>query len=153
MADVWMAGDTEISTMKDLIAKYHPHLVDCVDEIALLFKEKATEVGDVVVAGKTAKASPLFSVLAETKWKFVITLAADAWSDLNDKQKLALLDHHLCYCGGKDKDGVMSYFIATPDVAFFKEEVKRHGVWRTSGAAPSKDLIKDIFGEDEEDDA
>lgn len=154
MADVWMAGDVELTTMKDLIAKYHTHLVDCVDEIALLFKEKASTVGDVVIPGKTAKASPLFSVLAETKWKFIITLAVDAWSDLDDKQKLALLDHHLCYCKVKeDKEKkTVNYYIAAPDVAFFKEEVKRHGVWRTSGAAPSKDLVRDIFGEDEDED-
>ena len=149
MADNWLAGDDVVNTMKDLVAKYHTRLVGCVDEIAVVFKDKASEVGDVVVAGKTAKASPLFAILAEVPWKFVITLAADAWSDLDDKQKLALLDHHLCACGAKeDKKGNMNYYVAQPDVAFFREEVERHGVWRTSGAAPTQDLLKDIFGED-----
>jgi len=145
-----MAGDDVMNTMRDLVAKYHPRLAGCVDEIAIVFKEKASEVGDVVIAGRTAKASPLFAVLAETPWKFVITLAQDAWNDLDDKQKLALLDHHLCACGAKeDKQGNMQYYVAQPDVAFFREEVERHGVWRTSGAAPTKDLIKDLFGEDQ----
>jgi len=149
MAENWLAGDDVMNTMRDLVAKYHPHLAGCVDEIAVIFKEKASEVGDVVIAGNTSKASPLFSILAETPWKFVITLAGDAWAELNDKQKLALLDHHLCACGGKeDKAGNMSYYVARPDVAFFREEVERHGVWRTSGAAPTQDLIKDIFGDD-----
>jgi len=149
MADIWMAGDDVKNTVRDLVAKYHPHLATIVDEIAVVFKEKATEVGDVVIPGKTAKASPLFAVLAETPWKFVITLAADAWAALDDKQRLALLDHHLCACGAKeDKGGNMSFFVAPPDVAFYREEVERHGVWRTSGAAPSPDLITSLFGED-----
>ncbi|MFA6234141.1 MAG: putative metallopeptidase [Bacteroidota bacterium] len=149
MADNWLAGDDVKNTMRDLVAKYHPHLATCVDEIAVLFNDKATKVGDVVVAGKTAKASPLFSVLAEVPWKFIITLAADAWGELDDKQRLALLDHHLCACGAKEEEGGgMSYYVAQPDVAFFKEEVQRHGVWRTSGAAPTQDLINDLFGED-----
>jgi len=149
MADTWLAGDDIKSTVRDLIAKYHPRLAMVVDEIAIVFKEKATEVGDVVIAGTTAKASPLFSILAEIPWKFVITLAADAWNDLDDRQKLALLDHHLCACGVKEnKAGDQSFFVARPHVAFFKEEVERHGVWRTSGANPTPDLIKDIFGED-----
>jgi len=149
MADKWLAGDDVKNTMRDLISKYHPHLAACVDEIAIIFKEKASSVGEVVIAGVTAKASPLFDILAETKWKFVITLAADAWAELDDKQRLALLDHHLCACAAKEgKGGDMNYFVASPDVAFFRKEVERHGVWRTSGAAPSKDLINDLFGED-----
>ena len=97
--------------------------------------------------GKTAKASELFGVLGETKWKFIITLAMDSWSTLDDKERIALLDHHLCACKAEEKTGGnMGYSLVPPDVAFYQEEIVRHGMWRTSGAAPTAALIEDIFG-------
>jgi hypothetical protein len=150
MADVWKADDEVINTMKDLIAKFHPHLAVCDDEIAVLFKEKASEVGDVVIAGKSAKAPALIAVLGEIKYKFVITLAADVWQDLDSKEKVALLDHHLCACRAVEnpQTGESKFSLAPPDVAFYKGEIERHGLWRTSGAAPSATLMKEIFGDD-----
>ena len=150
MADVWKADDEVMNTMKDLISKFHPHLAVCDDEIAIVFKEKASEVGDVVIAGKTAKAPALLAVLGEIKYKFVITLAADVWADLNDKEKVALLDHHLCGCRAVENPttGDSKFSLAPPDVVFYKGEIERHGLWRTSGAAPSASLMKEIFGDD-----
>lgn len=149
MADgkFWKAGQDVITTMQDLIAKYHPHLALCDDEIAVIFKEKASQVGDVVIAGKTSKASELFGVLGDVKWKFIITLAADTWSTLSDAERVALLDHHLCACKAEESQtGNITYKVVPPDVAFYKGEIERHGLWRTSGAAPTQTLIEDIFG-------
>ena len=58
MAEIWKAEDSVMQSMKDLVAKYHPLLVPVVDEIAVVFKEKSSKVGDVDVVGKTAKAPP-----------------------------------------------------------------------------------------------
>jgi len=138
-----------MATMKDLVSKYHPHLAGCVDEILILFKEKASQVGDVTVIGKTAKAPALFGVdgVAETAWKFVITLAGDEWNGMSDSDRLALLDHHLCSCGvEEDPQGNQKFFIKLPDVSFFKGEVERHGFWRTSGDKATPDLIQELFG-------
>jgi len=149
MADkFWKADDAVMATMKDLIANYHPHLALCDDEIAVLFKEKAQVAGDVVIAGKTSKASELFGVLGEVKWKFIITLAADEWQKMTDAQRVALLDHHLCACSADEnkQTGNQTYKIVPPDVYFYKEELERHGLWRTSGAPPSQSLIEEIFG-------
>lgn len=149
MADkFWKAADDVMATMRDLIAKYHPHLALCDDEIAILFKEKATVQGEVTIMGKTSKASELFGVLGDVKWKFIITLAADQWSTLSDAERVALLDHHLCACKADENasTGVVSYKVVPPDVAFYKGEIERHGMWRTSGAPPSQTLIEEIFG-------
>ena len=147
---MWKAGDDVVQTVKDLITKHHPMLVDILEEIAVLFKEKGTQVDDVIIAGKTAKAPPLLGALAPEKpYTFIITLAADAWEEMDAKQRLALLDHHLCGCGAKEneKDGEMTYYLRPPDVAFYKEEVERHGAWRSSGGTgPTPNLIEDLFG-------
>jgi hypothetical protein len=150
-AQMWKAGDDVMNTVTDLIAKYHPDLVLCDEEIAVVFKEKASQVGDVVIAGKTAKAPKLLGILGEVDYKFVITLGADEWQSLSDKQRVALLDHHLCACGVEEnpKTGSTRFYVRIPDVAFFKDEVERHGFWRTSGASASQDYISDLFGEDD----
>ena len=148
-AQLWKAGDDVMDTVRDLIANYHPDLVLCDDEIAVIFKEKASSVGGTVVAGKTAKAPKLLGILGETDYKFVITLGADEWQSLSDTQRVALLDHHLCACGVEEhpKTGKTRFYVRIPDVSFFKDEVERHGYWRTSGAAASTDHISDLFGD------
>ena len=146
---VWKASSDVMTTVADLIAKYHPELVLCDDEIAVVFKEKSSTIGDVVVTGKTAKAPKLLGILGEVDFKFIITLGADSWQELSDPQRVALLDHHLCACGVEEnpKTGNTKFFIRIPEVAFFKVEVERHGFWRTSGAAPQPNLIQDLFGD------
>ena len=42
----------------------------------------------------------------------------------------------------------MLYEVIT-DVAFYKDEVERHGFWRTSGAKPDDDIITELFGDDD----
>lgn len=149
-AQVWKAGDDVMATMRDLIAKYHPNLVLCEDQIAILFKEKSSNVGDAVVPGKTSKAPALLGVLGEIDYKFIITLGGDTWQELSDAQRIAMLDHHLCACGVEENPttGKTKFFVRIPDVAFFKEEVERQGFWRSSGKVPSTDFINDLFGED-----
>ena len=148
MAKLWQADDEVYKTMRDLIAKHHPHLAAVDKEIAIVFKEKATEIGTVVISGKTGKAPPLFAVLGETPWKFIITLAADVWNDFKDKERVALLDHHLCGCRADEdpETGEPKCYVAPPDVAFYRGEIERHGMWRTSQAAPTPNLLAEIFG-------
>ena len=146
--DLWKAGDEVLASVKDLIAKYHPHLALCDDEIAVLFKEKGSAVGDNVVMGKTAKASPLISLLADKPYKFVITLAQDQWEQLNDSQKVALLDHHLCACQAEENEhGDIKFWVQPPDVEFYQAEIERHGFWRTGSASPvAKNVLEELFG-------
>lgn len=151
MADMWRAGDEVMASVKDLIAKYHPHLALHDDEIVILFKEKATQVGEQVILGKTAKASPVLALLADRPYKFIITLAADEWQRLSDKKRLALLDHHLCGCRAEenDKTGTSKFWVQPPDVDFYQGEVERHGFWRTTGTAADKNALEELFGVEE----
>jgi len=146
--ETWKAADDVMDSVKDLIANHHPDLALYVDEIAVIFKDKASMVGDVVMLGKTAKAPSILDVLGDGKYKFVLTIPADEWKDLTQKEKLALLDHLLCGCRVKEEDsGNVKTWVQPPDVSFYKGELERHGVWRTSGAPASPDLIQQLFGD------
>lgn len=151
MSDVWKAGPEVFTTVKNLIANNQAltPLAGCDDEILVVFKEKATTSGNVVISGKTAKASPLMGLVGETKYKFVITLAADEWQSMTDSQREALLFHHLCACGVEENPdtGDSRYFTRVPDVSFFRPEVETYGFWRTSGSTPLPDFIAQLFGD------
>ena len=152
MSDLWKAGGEVYKTMQALIAKNAVlsglALVD--EEILIVFKEKAGKSGDVIIAGKTSKATPLLSVVdGEKEWKFVITLAGDQWETMSDGEREALLFHHLCACGVEENPEThkMRFFVKLPDVSFFREEVEEYGFWRTSGSTPEADIILSLFGE------
>lgn len=159
MGTVYKADATIMATVEDLIAKFHPHLATISKQIAVTFKEKATEVGGVKILGKVGKAPTLLGVLGEIDYKFVIELPQDEWLRLTDQERVALLDHYLCGCGAieNEKTGEMRYFKRPPHVVFYREEVERHGFWRNgSKKAPDANLIEELFGkaddEEEEED-
>lgn len=151
--DSWMAEDEVINTVKELIANHHPDLVQVEDQIAVLFREKASKSGDVSILGKSKKAPGVMSVLGSKDWKFIIEIADDEWGSLNNKQRVALLDHHLCACRvelDEQHGGVKKCYLQQPDVSFYRDEVERHGFWRSGRTfkPPENDLISDLFGDD-----
>lgn len=152
MAEVWFADDEIKNTIKELIANYHPDLVVVEDLIALLMRDKASKSGETVRLGGTKKAPSVMNLLGTKDWQFIIEIADDEWKSLNNKQKVALLDHLLCSLRvelDETTGGVKKTSIQPPDVAFFKEEVERHGFWRSgrTNKPPEADLIADLFGE------
>ena len=148
MSDKWKAGPEVQEQINHLIGNAHPHLVDIMDDIVVIFKEKCSRKGGRPILGKTSKAPAILSVLGEHTYEFVIELGADCWNNLNEPQRLALLDHLLCFIGGEEdeKSGEMKYFLSTPDVYYFSEEVERNGSWR-------EDMMPDGVSEEEGSDA
>lgn len=136
--DIWLAGNDVLTEVKSLLREHHPQLLPIQDEIAVIFREKGSKRGGKVSLGATKKAPQILSVLGQTDYKFVIELAADEWQSLTTPEKTALLDHHLCACGQREVEqtGEMKYFVEPPDVAFFWDELDRHGAWR---AKPEED--------------
>jgi len=151
MSELWFAEDEIKNTVKELISKYHPDLVVVEDQIAILMREKASKTGEYVKLGASKKAPTVMNVLGTKDWQFIIEIADDEWKSLNNKQKVALLDHHLCSLRvelDEQTQGVKKTFIQPPDVAFYKDEVERHGFWRSgrTNTPPASDLIADLFG-------
>jgi len=135
MSDVWEAGKDVMAVVQHYIANHHPTLASVDKDIAVLFKEKATKRGGQVVLGTSKKAPHILDILGrkDTNFKFIIEIAADEWATLTNAQQGALIDHLLCACRVEidEETAELKCSIASPDVAFFWDELKRHGDWRT----------------------
>ena len=145
MSQKWKASSSTHETIRDLIANHHPHLADIVDDIVVVFKDKASVKGDRPILGTTAKAPAILSILGEREYRFVLTIGNDHWTLLKECQREALIDHLLCFIGGKEdeKTGEMKYYMQTPDIFYFSEEEERHGNWRSDIIYPKKDEGKE----------
>ena len=132
MSDKWKAGEEIQQMINQLVGEAHPHLADIADQIVVIFKDKCSRKGGSPVLGKTSKAPAIIKVLGEADYEFVIELGADCWNMLTPEQKIALLDHQLCFIGGEEdpKTAEMKYYLTTPDVFYFSQEIERHGSWR-----------------------
>jgi hypothetical protein len=148
MGSVYKAEQEVYDLMKVQVANHHPDLALYVDEIAIVFQEKASKVGDKVILGKPSKANALFGVLGDVDFKFVLTLAADEWLNLTRRQQGILLDSLLCACRAEEDDkGNVKCRIARPDVSYFYDELDRYGDWypRPPEDGPESPLER-IFG-------
>jgi len=115
---------------KQLIPKYHSHLIQC--RIAWLFKNKAITSKGVEVAATAEKISKKHHALSG--YHFLITTAYPTWKELSDKQKLAVVDHELehCFVEDDEKTGEPKYSILPHDVEEFGSIIKRHGLYTTN---------------------
>lgn len=123
--------------MEELIKKHHAHLAEAKIAIAWRFGWNANADGQLKL-GQAKKGSDLDRELHEHD--FVILLNHEAWNQggLNEKQKIALIDHELCHCevamdsNGEtkfDEQGRTCYRIRKHDIEEFKDVVSRHGVY------------------------
>ena len=145
--DYWKAGN-DVNTMMNTLLGHHPDLVLVEDEIAVVFREKAAKRGGKIVLGSSKKAPSMLGVLGDIEYKFILEIAADEWQGLTNKQQLALLDHLLCGCGVEENanTGTMKCFIRTPDVAFYWDELDRHGDWRPRPENEEHGDVVELFG-------
>jgi len=148
--DFWMAQEEIYDTARELIANNHPDLALCVDEIAIVFREKAGKSGGQAVLGMSRRVAPLVNALSDKTYRFVLELAADQWEhQLTAKQREALLDHLLCMCRCEEdpKTGDIKYSIAKPDFTAFRENLERYGVWfpREESEETEGSIVNDLF--------
>jgi len=152
--EIYKAGPEVMNMVKDLIAKHHPHLVLIEDDIGVVFREKAREVAGLVIAGATKKAPPLLPVLTDKKftYKFVIEIGQDAWQELDPRQQLALLDHHLCAMKVEENPdtGEIKCSVRPYDFSGYKEEFQRWGMWRPMDDE-TLSIIEEMFGKKAQD--
>lgn len=124
-------ADSEVfDLMRDLVGQHHPDLALVVDEIQIVFKEKASKKGGKPILGKASIANDLISLIGNTPCKFILELGMDAWQDLSSRERKALMDHLLCSCRAEEVDGVYKYSIASPDISYFWDEFDRWKDWR-----------------------
>ena len=146
--DKWKANEQTHTSVKELIANHHPHLADICDDIVVIFREKSPNKGGRPILGKTSKAPAILSLLGERAYRYVLEIGFDNWNTMLPNQKMALLDHLLCFIGGEEDEqsAEMKYFMREPDIYYFQEEVDRNGHWRQELASL---LEEEDEGEDE----
>lgn len=112
---------------KKLIAKNHSHLATC--KVAYLFKNRAIKAKGRNVVATAKKISAENRVLSG--YHFLITVAYPTWKELDDKVKLAVVDHELehCFVDDDEKTGEPKYSILDHDVADFRSIILRHGLY------------------------
>ncbi len=102
-----------------LVRTLHKHLERA--QIAYLFREQIE--GKLGVA---AKCSAKVRFLADRD--YTIEFDWKAWKALSPEQRIALVDHELCHCGGRDEKG--NWTVQRHDVEEFTAIVGRYGCWR-----------------------
>jgi len=144
----WAESVEEIA--KDLIPKYHTHLVNA--KIAYLFKNKEIKRGGKIVIATAEKCGPKVKALAE--YDFIITVAYPTYQELTDKQKTAVVDHELEHCFvDEDDSGEVKLKIITHDFEEFNSIIRRHGLWKPDLVTMSKAVTdQDDLDDDEEED-
>lgn len=159
-----LCGEPVQDLAKNLISKYHSHLVNA--NIAFLWKNKEITQKGKNIGATAEKASAKLKALSGHD--FVITISYPTWQKLSDTAHLALLDHELshCFLDDDDETGETKYSILSHDTEMFNSEVERWGLWRTElvKTAASMEIAQgknisveqndkndDIFDNDEED--
>ena len=97
--------------------------------------QHAKEKGRAVL-GKARKVSGLNGYLINGGDLFVIEIAEDTWKQLDEKQRIALVDHELCHLRVDfDDDGEPKLSLRGHDLEEFAGIVERHGLWASDVAA------------------
>ncbi len=151
MTDFWKAGEDVHDRVKKLIGQNHPDLALVADEIIVVFKDKAGKSGGKVQLGKTQKVAALANALNATSYKFLIELAADQWEhELDSVKQEALLDHLLCSCRAEEdpKTGEPKCYVAPPDIAAYRDNVERYGMWFPKDEDEEESPVEKMFKED-----
>lgn len=145
-ADFWKAPTDVQDIVTRLVAQHHPDLALDVEEILVIFRDKAGKSGGKTVYGTPRKVTPLMEVLAGGDCRWILEVAHDKWEyDLTARQREALLDHLLCACRAEEdeKSGEIKRSIAKPDIQAFRENVERYGMWFPQEEGDEEDGTED----------
>jgi hypothetical protein len=128
----WKADSNIQKKIEFLIGQAHPELVDIIEDIVVVFKDKSSKVGGKISLGKVLKAPGILSVLGDREYQFIFEMGFDVWNTITDEHQDALLDHFLCHIGVEedDKNGDRKYFLQSPDVCYFSNNLSRYENWQ-----------------------
>lgn len=144
--DFWKVDQDVVDMANAIIKEFRPELSDA--NIVYYFKEKAGKKGGKAVLASAKKISPKDQVVHDSNVLFAIEIAADAWQELAEIQKKAVLHHELCHCGfEEDKEGSLNPSILPHDVEEFSAVVDAHGYYLKD----IQDFVAKILDKDEKD--
>jgi hypothetical protein len=113
---------------RDLIPRFHRHLLDGNARLAYLFRDRAWKTtSQMVILGKAAKRSEIDKVLSANREDFIIIIAKPEWDNLTSPKKEILVDHELCHCGVLiTNTGISKWIILPHPIEEFPEILARH---------------------------
>lgn len=132
----------------DLVERLHPDLKTYDTRIVFLFRDQAQVKGGRDCRATATVKKGLDAVLARLNKPledllprdvrrdggafFVVQIHDEAWGQLDDHGKRALVHHELCHCGVKSKDdGTLKLSIVPHDFERFNSEITIFGAWDT----------------------
>ncbi len=135
---------------EELIPKYHQHITDYSIRVEYVFADKVPKKGGKEVWGTCRKVSNLNAFLAKDNPDadpfFVITISQPVWEVLDQKSKVALVDHELCHTAAQydedDEEPAVKLSVNPHDVEEFACIIRRHGLWKDDIKAFVETAIK-----------
>ena len=127
MSDFQPADEAQRLAETNAIPNWHP---DCADaSICYLLTTKRMKSKGRHVWAKVRKTNPVEQHL--TGHDLIIIIDAGVWARLDEKKRLALLDHELCHVEKtEDEDtGDIGWRLVGHDIEEFRAVVSRHGMW------------------------
>ena len=129
---------------QDLIPQYHGDLLNA--RILYLFTTAKRKKCDRIRLASAKKFSPLERYLSSRHFDdvdepdvnagadFLMLIDVKEWQTLQQRQRIALVDHELCHCGRFEKivkHSLVGYWVIRGhDVEEFSDVIARHGLWR-----------------------
>lgn len=133
MKDYVEAPDAELIGER-LIPQFHKHLADI--PILYFFCYKQKKKGGRAAMATIKKESGLAAqiICADKGWRadefFAIEIHFETWEQLEEKHRIALIDHELCHATVESTPEGASLKIVTHDLEEFNSVIKRHGLWK-----------------------
>jgi DNA-binding FrmR family transcriptional regulator len=97
--------------------------------MAYLYKNKPIKIKGREAVATAEKVAQKHRTLSG--YHFIITIAYPTWQELDDKIRLAVLDHELehCFVEDDEKTGEPKYAVLPHDVEEFSTIIRRHGLY------------------------
>ena len=111
-----------------VIPEWHPYLKYL--PILYVFVSKLPKKDGRLMLCKTKKLMPFERFLGGEKHNYVVMVAREEWTNLNEKQQIALLDHELSHIQ-RDANAESGYVMRGHDIEEFIGVVERHGAWKS----------------------
>ena len=128
MTEYEKCPDEVLALAQEVIELYHPELTHGACAIGFIMRSgPPAKSGGREVWGKCKKVGDELQPYIPDELDFVIILSEDAWAELGEDQKRALLDHELCHIQLDDKG---NWKMRGHDFEEFVEVVHRWGAWR-----------------------
>lgn len=131
---------------RELIPKYHPHLVNA--DIRYLYVNKDIKRKGKTVIGYMEKVSKKVSAISDGA-EFVMVISYESFQNLTEKQRVAIVDHELTHAMVDDTDSGEKKLIIIPhDVEEFFCVIERNNLYMSDLKTLGRVITNKTSGKD-----